>query len=81
MAPALRTCVVAEVFHLIASPWQRHGYEPSQKLHGYFLDERKKTERETVGEWFQWLAERFAEREGKTSPVPAYVEYRDWRPR
>lgn len=52
-----------------------------RKLRGYFLDERKDTGRETVGEWFQWLAERFAEREGKTSPVPAYVEYRDWRPR
>jgi hypothetical protein len=51
-----------------------------RKLHGYFLDERKETGRETVGEWFQWLAERFAEREGKTSPVPAYLEYRDWRP-
>jgi len=41
----------------------------------------RETGRETVGEWFQWLAERFAEREGAAPPVPANVQYRDWRPR
>jgi hypothetical protein len=52
-----------------------------RKLQHYFFDERRETGRETVGEWFQWLAERFAEREGATPPVPAHVQHRDWRPR
>jgi hypothetical protein len=52
-----------------------------RKLQGYFFDERRETGRETIGEWFQWLAERFAEREGTTRPVPAHVAFRDWRPR
>jgi hypothetical protein len=52
-----------------------------RKLQGYFFDERRTTGRETIGEWFQWLAERFAERETSTAPVPAHVQYRDWRPR
>ena len=51
-----------------------------RKLQCYFFDERRETGRETVGEWFQWLAERFAEREGAAPPVPANVQYRDWRP-
>jgi hypothetical protein len=50
------------------------------KLQGYFLGERDETGRETIGEWFQWLAERFAEREGATPPVPAHIQFRDWRP-
>ena len=52
-----------------------------RKLQGYYLGEREETGRETIGEWFQWLAERFAEREGTTPPVPAHIQYRDWRPR
>jgi hypothetical protein len=52
-----------------------------RKLQSYFFDERRETGRETVGEWFQWLAERFAERESATPPVPAHVQHRDWRPR
>lgn len=52
-----------------------------RKLQGYFFDERRETSRETIGEWFQWLAERFAEREGAAPPVPAHVAFRDWRPR
>jgi hypothetical protein len=51
-----------------------------RKLQGYFLGERDETGRETIGEWFQWLAERFAEREGTTPPVPAHIQFRDWRP-
>jgi hypothetical protein len=37
--------------------------------------------RETYFEWFQWLAERLAERESKTLPVPAHIEHRNWRVR
>ena len=52
-----------------------------RKLHRYFMDERADTGRETLGEWFQWLAERFAERESATPPQPAHIQYRNWRPR
>jgi hypothetical protein len=36
--------------------------------------------RNTGFEWFQWLAERMAEREARTLPVPAYLAHRDWKP-
>jgi hypothetical protein len=52
-----------------------------RKLHRYFEGERAETGRETVGEWFQWLAEQFMKREAAASPVPAHVQHRDWRPR
>ena len=52
-----------------------------RKLQGYFFGEREATGRETIGEWFQWLAERFAERESATTPVPAHILFRGWRPR
>jgi len=52
-----------------------------RKLQKYFVDERRETGRETVGEGCQWLAERFAEREGTTPPLPAHVQHRDWQPR
>ena len=48
------------------------------KLQRYFIGERAETGRETIGEWFQWLAEQFAKREAEASPVPAHVQYRDW---
>lgn len=51
-----------------------------RKLQGYFVGERWETGRETVGAWSQWLAERFAEREGAAPAVPAHVQYRGWRP-
>jgi hypothetical protein len=43
-------------------------------------DMRRDTGRPTIGEWVQWLAERFSERERDGSPVPAHVAHRDWRP-
>jgi len=52
-----------------------------RKLQGYFFGERQETGRDTIGEWFQWLAERFSEREGTTPPVPAHIQFRAWRPR
>ena len=48
---------------------------------GYLEAVRKETGRETIGEWVQWLAERFAERESATPAVPAYLAHRDWKPR
>jgi len=52
-----------------------------RKLQGYFFGERQETGRDTIGEWFQWLAERFSDREGTTPPVPAHIQFRAWRPR
>jgi hypothetical protein len=51
-----------------------------RRLQGYVVDVRRETKRETMHEWFQWLAERFIERETSTPPVPAHVAYRDWTP-
>ena len=51
-----------------------------RKLENYFVGERAETGRETIGEWFQWLAEQFEKREGSVPPVPAHVQYRDWTP-
>ena len=36
--------------------------------------------RDTYFEWFQWLAERFMERERLAPPVPGHVAHRAWRP-
>lgn len=53
-----------------------------RRLHGYIEDSRAESGRKTIGEFLQWLAERFAEREsGTEGAVPAYIAYRDWRPR
>jgi len=41
---------------------------------------RQRTGRDTLSEWFQWLAERIIERESKRPPTPAYIAHRDWRP-
>lgn len=50
-----------------------------RKLNGQVMGERAMLERVTIGEWFQWLAERLSEREAKAPPVPAHVAQRDWR--
>lgn len=52
-----------------------------RRLQGFVFDERRETGRETIFEWFQWLAERFLEREGTNPPVPAHLKFRNWRPR
>lgn len=49
-----------------------------RRLRRYMDDVRKESGRETMGEWFQWLAERLQERESKTPPVPANIAYRHW---
>jgi hypothetical protein len=35
--------------------------------------------RDTIGEWFQWMAERIMDREQKIAPIPGYIEYKDWK--
>lgn len=49
-----------------------------RKLHGYVEEDRRTLDRETVWEWFQWLAERVAEREREVNPVPAHLAHRGW---
>jgi hypothetical protein len=50
-----------------------------RKLLPYTLDLRRRHQRETWSEWFQWLAERMMEREEKLPPIPAHIAHRDWR--
>ena len=50
-----------------------------RKLQAQVFGEREDVGRETIGEWFQWLAERFGDRESSSPPVPAHVAYRNWR--
>lgn len=49
------------------------------KLRRYAEEYRGETGRETMGEWFQWLAERIMEQEDRSPPVPAHVQHRSWR--
>lgn len=51
-----------------------------QKLKNYVIGEREEQSRETIGEWFQWLAERIGDLEQVEDPVPAHIAHRDWRP-
>jgi len=47
-----------------------------RKLHVYVQEDRRFVERETVWEWFQWLAEKMIEREKKAPPTPAHLVHR-----
>jgi hypothetical protein len=51
------------------------------KLGGFVGSFRARVNRETGFEWFQWLAERLAEREQHGSAIPAYVAHKKWKPR
>ena len=51
-----------------------------RKLKGHVFAEREELGRETIEEWFQWLAEQFAERESTVPTVPAHIAHKDWRP-
>ncbi|MEY2530613.1 MAG: hypothetical protein QOI96_698 [Verrucomicrobiota bacterium] len=50
-----------------------------RKLHVFVEEDRRSLKRETVWEWFQWLAERMIEREKKSPRTPAHIAHRDWR--
>lgn len=50
-----------------------------QKLETYIREFRARLKRDTAFEWFQWLAERMAERESTAEAVPAYIAHRNWR--
>jgi hypothetical protein len=50
-----------------------------RKLHRFAEQDRQRLQRQTVWEWFQWLAERMNEHEAKAPVIPAYVAKRNWR--
>lgn len=50
-----------------------------RKLARYLEDVRTDWHRETLFEWFQWLAERMIEREKSSQPVPAHIAHRSER--
>ena len=51
-----------------------------RKLQRHVIGERAATRRDTIEEWFQWLAERLQERETKRPALPAHIEHRNWAP-
>jgi hypothetical protein len=51
-----------------------------RKLQRYVEEYRAQLQRDTMFEWFQWLAERMQEREALTPPLPAHIGCRNWRP-
>jgi hypothetical protein len=50
-----------------------------RKIHVFVEEDRRITQRDTVWEWFQWLAERMSEREKSVPPVAAHIAHRSWR--
>jgi len=50
-----------------------------KKLKRYVEDDRKELQRDTMHEWFQWLAERMMERESKYPVTPAYLSAKKWK--
>ncbi len=50
-----------------------------RKLKRFVEDERREMKRDTIGEWFQWMAERIMEREKRKAPIPGYIEYKHWK--
>ena len=48
-----------------------------RKLAPYIKERRRRMGRDTMHEWFQWLAERIAVREAAHRPVPANIEFKD----
>jgi len=49
-----------------------------RKLQGHVLGERGLLNRDTIEEWFQWLAERLAERESNRPRIPAHIAHKNW---
>ena len=49
-----------------------------QKLELYVSEMREELQRETMFEWFQWLAERMRDRERSRPPVPAHIAHKEW---
>lgn len=50
-----------------------------RKLNVFVEEDRRALDRNTVAEWFQWLAERMIEREKNAPAVPAHIAHRQWK--
>jgi hypothetical protein len=49
-----------------------------RKLSVFVDEDRRFMQRETVWEWFQWLAEQMLARELATPPAPAHLAHKNW---
>ena len=54
--------------------------ESWSRLNQYMQDSRAESDRKTIAEWFQWLAERLDGHHTRYGRPPAYEQYREWRP-
>ena len=54
--------------------------ESWERLDRYTQDSRADSDRNTMSEWFQWLAERLDEHHKRYGRPPAYEQYREWQP-
>jgi hypothetical protein len=50
-----------------------------RKLNRWVDDVREDTQRPTMGEWFEWLADQMQQKEAIAAPVPAHIAHHDWR--
>ena len=50
------------------------------RLRGYVADVRARIGRDSMHEWFQWLAERIEALERDEGRTPAHIRETDWRP-
>ncbi len=50
------------------------------RLNQYMQEVRLESDRKTMSEWFQWLAERLDEHHTRYGRPPAYEQHREWRP-
>lgn len=65
----------------LANDWAGGGVRVAwRKLRPWIEAKREQTASERPGEWFQWLAERFAEHPGRDEKVGAHTAHRAWRP-
>jgi hypothetical protein len=51
-----------------------------QKLRRYAAESRRELSRDSMYEWYQWLAERLGALELREGRTAAYVREKDWRP-
>jgi hypothetical protein len=54
--------------------------ESWERLKDYTDESRASSDRKTMSEWFQWLAERLGEHHARNGRQAAYEQYRHWRP-
>jgi len=50
-----------------------------RKLKPYVSGEREQQNRETIEEWFEWLADQLTKRESNAPPIPAHIAHKSWR--